>query len=369
MALDITSYILGKAAGGGGGDPHEAEYTAAAYDVCEQKGATMPAEETLANLANCIDTIPSATIIPPEAGTLTGILLGSMPTKTTYTEGEALDLTGCVILGEYSNGYEYDVTQRCTFTCNDPVTYYDTKIVVTLDTFSLDIAITVNGLPVQAPAETVGLWHFDDHTDKNEVNGKGTSPSGLVNPQSVSVSAGKFNDGTSGASVVYYNYNNCLQLSNAESSQINNAEFTFELWFYSGAYGTNKSTLSVHFASGNNTSSSIKFTIDGTGAMDFSGTSTSLMPNMVTTSTTIDLTKWHHFAFVINKTDRKVYIDGNLAVSSSGNITSTNGALKFIDDNVVTRIYIDEVLMTESVKYSSDFEPPHGPYYLANGGE
>lgn len=36
----------------------------------------------------------------------------------------------------------------------------------------------------------------------------------------------------------------------------------------------------------------------------------------------------------------------------------------------LTLLGFDEVLVTESVKYVTDFEPPHAPYYLASqGGE
>ena len=40
---------------GGEADPTQ---LAAAYAACEAKGATMPEEKTLANLANCIESIP-----------------------------------------------------------------------------------------------------------------------------------------------------------------------------------------------------------------------------------------------------------------------------------------------------------------------
>ena len=160
--MDILSYMIGKKSGGGGSSP----------------------------------------IIPPEAGTLQNIVVGTLP-KTNYVEGDSLDISNCVILGNYSNGYQYDVTGGCTFTANDPVTYFDTSIVVTFETATLTIPITVTGKPVEAPAETKGLWHFDDGTDKNEVNGKGTSSSGLVNPANITSTNGKFISGTAPSSFSY----------------------------------------------------------------------------------------------------------------------------------------------------------------------
>ena len=40
-------------------DPHQDEYIAACYSACEEKGATLPEEQTLANLAECIASIPT----------------------------------------------------------------------------------------------------------------------------------------------------------------------------------------------------------------------------------------------------------------------------------------------------------------------
>lgn len=157
MALDITSYLLGKLSGGGGANPQQVE---AAYDACEDKGATIPEEKTLANLADCIETIPGQIVIPPEAGTLVSLVVGTLP-KVAYVEDDPLDLSGMVILGNYSNGGQYDVTPNCTITANNPVLYTDTKITATLDGVTLNIPITVTGKPVKAPTSTTALYHVD----------------------------------------------------------------------------------------------------------------------------------------------------------------------------------------------------------------
>lgn len=46
----------------------------------------------------------------------TSIKVTTPPTKTTYTAGEQLDLTGMVVTAEYSDGTSEDVTSECTFT-------------------------------------------------------------------------------------------------------------------------------------------------------------------------------------------------------------------------------------------------------------
>lgn len=46
----------------------------------------------------------------------TSVKITTPPTKTTYTAGEQLDLTGMVVTAEYSDGTSEDVTSECTFT-------------------------------------------------------------------------------------------------------------------------------------------------------------------------------------------------------------------------------------------------------------
>ena len=46
----------------------------------------------------------------------TNIKITTPPTKTTYTAGEQLDLTGMVVTAEYSDGTTKDITTECTFT-------------------------------------------------------------------------------------------------------------------------------------------------------------------------------------------------------------------------------------------------------------
>lgn len=46
----------------------------------------------------------------------TSVKITTPPNKTTYTAGEALDLTGMVVTAEYSDGTTKDITAECTFT-------------------------------------------------------------------------------------------------------------------------------------------------------------------------------------------------------------------------------------------------------------
>ena len=63
----------------------------------------------------------------------TSVKITTPPTKTTYTAGEQLDLTGMVVTAEYSDGTTKDITTECTFTPAAGTALYE-------DTTKIDIA-------------------------------------------------------------------------------------------------------------------------------------------------------------------------------------------------------------------------------------
>ena len=66
------------------------------------------------------DGVTKSTEIPLNVGhSLSSISVSTMPTKTVYTSGEQLDLTGIVVTALYSDGQLSDVTNSCTFSPAD----------------------------------------------------------------------------------------------------------------------------------------------------------------------------------------------------------------------------------------------------------
>ena len=314
--MDIISYLLGKKAGGGGG---------------------------------------GSPIIPPEAGILESIVVGSLPDKLTYIEGEPLDLTGCVILGNFSNGYQLDVTSGCTFICNNPVTYYDTKITVkyvVLDLEkTLDIPITVTGEPVQAPSTTILLYNFDDNV-KDQVSGTAMS----LTPTYTAGKFGKALVGSSSAKTVAVNWDN---------AKLRAEDFTVEFWFKTSVNRTDISYFSVassgtsFFSTSAIATNGLKMSVSMT-AGDYSFANNCVVDS---TPTDFSMTTWHHAAVVGTAGTYKTYLDGKLACH--GDIRSNSNA-KFTEFTLKESYMVwDELLFCNEAKYLADFEPPHGPYYLA----
>ena len=100
---------------GGGGKPEEEKTVTAGTSVIEV-------------LPSSGKTMKKVTINP--APFPTELVLYS-PTKTSYTAGETLDLTGIAVKAKFSDGTEQDVTSECTFSpSNGTVLYEDTSEVI-----------------------------------------------------------------------------------------------------------------------------------------------------------------------------------------------------------------------------------------------
>ena len=106
---------MGLTVYGGGGKPEEEKTVTAGTSVIEV-------------LPSSGKTMKKVTINP--APIPTELVLTS-PTKTSYTAGEALDLTGIAVKAKFSDGTEQDVTSECTFSpSNGTVLYEDTSEVI-----------------------------------------------------------------------------------------------------------------------------------------------------------------------------------------------------------------------------------------------
>lgn len=99
----------------GGGKPEEEKTVTAGTSVIEV-------------LPSSGKTMKKVTINP--APIPTELILTS-PTKTSYTAGETLDLTGLTVKAKFSDGTEQDITSECTFSpSNGTVLYEDTSEVI-----------------------------------------------------------------------------------------------------------------------------------------------------------------------------------------------------------------------------------------------
>lgn len=97
------------------------------YIALDEKDAIIPERKNLENLEPCIRTIKSK-----YGALIESVIIESMPTKTSYIEGEVVDLTGLKISAVYSNGASRDVTDEviCTPKNGDIIKLTDTSFLV-----------------------------------------------------------------------------------------------------------------------------------------------------------------------------------------------------------------------------------------------
>ena len=327
-------------------------FMTSAYSKISDKGGTVPQNKNMQNLTNAIDSIPTGSIIiiPPDAGTLTSLSVTTAPTTTVYIEGEYFDFSGLVITATYSSGQQFNVTNSCTYIMNQPLQYGDTSITAQYESLSATISITVNAVPVPAPATTTFLYHYNNNLI-NEVTG-------VADSATVSYASGKFEQG-----LVTPNNTNYQVTLNWSHSSLLADNYTFEFW--------------IKRASGNNYSDNVWAQIGPSNAYydyiftsdNISSVGLKMSTSGFASSCTVDnipsnfnITAWNHIAIVISAGTYKVFLNGILACH--GNIKLTNGFIKFAFKKESANTYIDECLICNSAKYTTDFVPNNAPYYI-----
>lgn len=331
-------------------------FMTSAYSKISDKGGNIPQNKNMQNLTNAIDSIPTGSIIiiPPDAGTLTSISVTSNPTKTVYNEGEYFDFSGLVITATYSSGQQFDVTNSCTYTMNQPLQYGDSSIPVTYETATTTISITVNAIPVPAPATTVALYHFNTSL-KNEVTGNNATNQGTIQ-----YLTGKFANGVCAKSLVL------TETYNISNSDLQNGNYTFEFWVKAPSNYTSDTSYYTQLVKG--------------GLLIFQNsnvrTAGLLLNSEFASSSTADTTfpnfnthNWNHIAVVITSGTYKVFLNGTLASHGNVRVSSGNDLNRFFFGPSTQVAYtndfvFDEFLLCTSAKYTNNFTPNIAPYYL-----
>ena len=276
-------------------------YMTSAYNKISDMGGTIPQNKNMQNLTNAIDSIPTSSIIiiPPSAGTLTSISVTSNPTKTTYNEGEYFDFSGLVVTALYSSGQQYDVTNSCTYTMNQPLQYGDTSISVAYETATTSISITVNAVPVPAPTTCIGLYHFNSSVLNEATGNSGTTTAS-------NYQAGKFGN----AIKVDSNF-----ISEAFSLSTDDT-FTVEFWIKAhSSWGySNYYNLTFMFLYSSSEYNTYLFSTSSNGASGLYPDDTN---NGIASSHTIDsgytnfnIKNWNHIALVCTNGTYSMFVNG-----------------------------------------------------------
>lgn len=267
----------------------------------------------------------------------------------TYNEGEYFDFAGLVVTATYSSGNQYDVTGSCTYTMNQPLQVSDSgNVVATYEGMNVTINIVVNAIPVPAPLSTIALCHFNGNKINEVTNAN------LPNMSYSQANTGKWEQGqnisTSGTSG-YINFP--VDRTNG---------LTIEFWAKFTAGNTLQALIGGRFWGSSYPLLVTNIDVTQTGyQFQYVGTNSIFTSqNVVTIPPAITMGQYYHFAFVMNGTSFKFFRDGVLMTEGVMGTAPTSFNWYSVEFSGV----MDELLICNEAKYTSNFTPNHAPYYL-----
>ena len=293
-------------------------------------------------------------IIPPEAGNLTGIIISKKPLKVDYSEGDSLDMTGLEVTATYDNGVVGIVTGACEIVVDDPLTSYTKEVVVRYESFEASYQINVYTEALEIPSSALYLFHFNDNVknalDSNE----------KVISSSPSFSTGKFGKACNSVSSLSSTFNKLASIETIITK--GGYDFTFSFWI---KFSSEYSAYDHQFGWGDDgyydvyglwldlrTSTKLRLSVSSSKYIDY-------VPE------TSLLNTWLHVAFTIDKdVNATLFINGK-KIGTQNFRMSGIGITQSKQKTIFWRMPIDELLITNDILYTSDFEPPSNEY----GGE
>ena len=151
---------MGLTVYGGGGKPEEEKTVTAGTSVIEVNPSS-------GKVMKKVTVNPTQLILTP-------------PTKTSYTAGETLNLTGIAVKAKFSDGTEQDVTSECTFSpANGTVLYEDTSEVIVSWSYGGAATYTAKQ-PITVKRVLTGISITTVPTKTDYVKGESLDLSGMV---------------------------------------------------------------------------------------------------------------------------------------------------------------------------------------------
>ena len=163
------------------------------------------------------------------------------------------------------------------------------------------------------------------------------------------------------------------------ASNFLSGNWTVECWFYYAASfpSTVEGLIALDYDGSGSSNNALNFGVTN-GAMSLNASSdvSSGWNIASTTGGTVSANAWHHGAVVFNGSAYKVYLDGVvvITVTSSTAIASQNSSQIVIGTTADSSSgqswngYMDEIRVSGTARWTSDFTPPSCPYSTVNAG-
>lgn len=306
-------------------------------------------------VAGTLEQGSGGAIVPPEAGNLTGIIITKMPKKLDYNDGDEIDISGLEVTATYDNNVYAIVTGNCNIIVDNPLTVYTNLVTVSYLGFEATYPINVYSKPLTIPSSALYLFHFNgDVVNTVDSNNNMTTSNG-------GYQVGKF--GQACKSVYRGNWK-ASKLASINNVVRGGYNYTFEFWInFTSVY--DQVNYNRQFGWGEN------------GRYDDRGLWLNLKTNttlhlgtpkagITYTSETSLLGTWLHIAFTIDSNAIiTLFVNGKKIGSADSKYTSNFGCNSSYAQSVHWQVPVDELLITNDIRYTSDFTPPGNEY----GGE
>lgn len=302
--------------------------------------------------------------------TLEKIYIDTPPTKTIYQIGETFSLDGAVIKAVYSNGLIANVTSDCVIENNTPLTASDTfrKITYTYKDLTKSVYVNVGVYVIEEELDLTAtklLMNFDGNTaDLTRLN----TPTIVGN--------NLYGEGKFGQARYFNGSTDYISMPYTEDINIDTGDFTIAFWFKNVNPTKGVHLLNIEKWVTSSTVCGLRITVQTTGgfAVSFTSELPSTTLSLSTSSSCITTNNvWNHVAIVRKQDILTLYINGKKIneVNHTGQLYFGNkvliGArLKYNSTGYESMFtgYIDDLIITKSALWDSEFTPPSQPYSI-----
>lgn len=290
--------------------------------------------------------------------TLERIYIDTPPTKTIYQVGETFSMDGIKVMAVYSNGLITNVTGGCVIENNTPLTTSDTHRMITYTYKGLKKSVYVN----------VGAYTTEEDVDLSSTkllmnfDGNTEDLTGINTPTIVGNST--YGEGKFGQARYFNGTTDYISMPYTEDINIDTGDFTIAFW----VKGTSTSNIPVFlsiFKSLNNTNTGLRCGLNsGKLFVTFSSAEGTAL-DITNNTYPVNISNWLHIAIVRKGNNMACYENGKLvnSVTHEGRLYFGNNVIIGARDlNGMTNFYngyIDDLIITKSALWDSEFTPPN----------
>ena len=286
------------------------------------------------------------------------IYIDTQPTKTIYKSGEIFTLDGAKIMAVFANGAIIDVTDDCVIENNTPLTASDKfkQISYTYDGVTKNVYVNVGVYTIDGNVDLSSaklLMNFDGNTED------------LTGLNSLTIyGEALYGEGKFGQARYFNGLEDCITLPYTSDVNIDAGDFTIAYWLKIPQL---QKAVQIVIANNYGTSNGFRFYMSSDNKIYFKTVNSETF-EMQSLSTVTENT-WVHIAVVRKGDTFTFYVDGkiNSTKTSAGDMLNSGyicigGAKGSSGFTSLFKGYIDDLIITKTALWDSEFTPPSQPF-------